>query len=203
MSANEPTKRNEGFSSPAPTETGFGLPKGLKKSEPSVVHSKWEKHRKRLLVLRSHLEAERRNHALAIKEPLEKFSMSMADAATDEFDHDLALSQLSAEQAALYEVDEALARIDNGTYGICEITGNPIPESRLNALPWTRFGTDAERRLEQRGETHRMQLGSLHSVTGRNCGKLGDANKDEETPEALPNDESLFPQKYLNRPPQE
>jgi RNA polymerase-binding transcription factor DksA len=89
----------------------------------------------------------------------------MADAATDEFDHNLALSLLSSEQAALYEIDEALSRIKNGTYGICEITGNRIPESRLNALPWTRFGMDTERRLESSGEIDHVRLGKLQTVT--------------------------------------
>jgi DnaK suppressor protein len=161
MSANEPTKKNDAPLSRA-LVCGF---RPRRKGKRTVIPTKWDKHRKRLLALRLHLLAERRNHQLTAKEPLEKFSMSMADVATDEFDHNLALSLLSAEQAALYEIDEALSRIKNGTYGICEITGNPIPESRLNAVPWTRFSMDTERRLESTGQIDHVRLGKLQSVT--------------------------------------
>ena len=196
MSTNEPSKKNQKSPPATPTEAVLG-PKDFK----SKRTARWEKHRKRLLALRSYLEAERRNRAVAAREPPEPFSMDMADAATDEFDRDLALSQLSAEQAALYEIDEALARIENGSYGICEITGEPIPEARLTALPWTRFSRNVERRLERQGETRRMRLGELHSATGRGHGTLSELDKGEETPEAAPNDELLFPHKYFYRTP--
>ena len=46
---------------------------------------------------------------------------------------------LSAQaQEAVREIDAALARIDEGTYGICEVSGEPIPRERLEAIPWTR-----------------------------------------------------------------
>jgi RNA polymerase-binding protein DksA len=195
MSPNEPTKKkNGGHLSATRSQTILGLQDELD-SKRSVIPLKWEKHRKRLLALRSHLEAERRNHALAVKEPLETFSMNMADAATDEFDHNLALSQLSAERAALYEIDEALARIANGTYGICENTGRPIPEARLNALPWTRFTGDVERQMEHKGQIDHARLGQLRSVSGRIRGELTEAKSSEELPEPPPTDESLFPHK--------
>jgi RNA polymerase-binding protein DksA len=194
MSANEPTRKNEG-TPPAPT-TAYLRPLEELNRKRSVIPPKWEKHRKRLLALRSYLEVERRNHSEAAKEPMEPFSMNMADAATDEFDHDLALSLLSAEQAALYEIDEALARIENGTYGICETTGEPIPEARLNAVPWTRLRVDVERRLERQGETCRVQLGQLHSATGQIHRSRTEAVNGEEE---LPNDELLFLHKNFSR----
>jgi RNA polymerase-binding protein DksA len=187
MSANEPPSKNE-ETPPAPT-TAYLRPSEELNRKHSVIPPKWEKHRKRLLALRSYLEVERRNHSEAAKEPMEPFSMNMADAATDEFDHDLALSLLSAEQAALFEIDEALCRIENGTYGICETTGEPIPEARLNAVPWTRFSVDVERRLDNQNETRRVKLGQLHSATGQiHRSRSETVNGEEE----LPNDELLF-----------
>jgi len=143
MKASKRTKRITGESPQSPTRRIIAS---------QDARNKWEKYRKRLLVLRSHLLAERRNHAINSLAASESFSMSMADAATDEFDYDLALSLLSAEQAAIYEIDEALARIENGTYGICETTGEPIPEARLNAVPWTRFSAEVERRPDHQNE---------------------------------------------------
>jgi RNA polymerase-binding protein DksA len=90
------------------------------------------------------------------------FSIHMADAGTDSFDRDLTLGLASFEQEALYEVDAALQRIDDGTYGVCELTGQPIPWKRLEAIPWTRFSIDAEIQLETRG-VH-PHIGSLGTV---------------------------------------
>jgi RNA polymerase-binding transcription factor DksA len=53
----------------------------------------------------------------------------------------------SFEQEALYEIDAALKRIEDGTYGICELTGKPIPWERLEAIPWTRFSLEAQNQL--------------------------------------------------------
>ena len=55
------------------------------------------------------------------------FGMHQADAGSDAYDRDFALSLLSQEQDALYEIDQALKRIEVGTYGICEMSGKPIP----------------------------------------------------------------------------
>ena len=74
--------------------------------------------------------------------------MHMADAASDSFDRDLVLGLASFEQEGLYEVDAALKRIEDGSYGFCELTGKPIPLARLEAIPWTRFSLEAENQLE-------------------------------------------------------
>lgn len=54
------------------------------------------------------------------------------------------------EQALLTEVQDALKRIEEGTYGICVDCGNPIPEKRLEAMPWAARDVKCEERLEQR-----------------------------------------------------
>jgi RNA polymerase-binding transcription factor DksA len=74
--------------------------------------------------------------------------MHIADAATDTFDRDLVLGLVSFEQDALYEIEAALKRIEAGTYGICGLTGRPIPWERLEANPWARFSVEAQEKLE-------------------------------------------------------
>jgi RNA polymerase-binding transcription factor DksA len=120
--------------------------------------------------------------------------MDEADSATDEFDHDLALTQLSAEQNALYEVNAALQRIVDGTYGICEETAQPIPAARLRAVPWTRFTREIEERLEKKGAVSWTRLNKAVSVRGH--GQLLRAPEEGpeeagEKPPAPPNDEAL------------
>jgi DnaK suppressor protein len=59
-------------------------------------------------------------------------------------------SVLVNEQALLTEVLQALKRIDDGTYGLCIVCGNPIPEKRLEAIPWAARDVKCEQALEQR-----------------------------------------------------
>ncbi|HEX2748739.1 MAG TPA: TraR/DksA C4-type zinc finger protein [Verrucomicrobiales bacterium] len=77
------------------------------------------------------------------------FGMHQADAGSDAYDRDFALSLLSKEQDALYEIDEALKRIDAGNYGICEMSGKPIPQARLEALPFARFTIECQAEYER------------------------------------------------------
>lgn len=79
---------------------------------------------------------------------LSGYSQHMADAGTDTFDRDFALGLLSSEQDALFEIEEAIQRIINGTYGVCEITGVPINKERLKAVPFTRYSLEGQKQLE-------------------------------------------------------
>ena len=63
----------------------------------------------------------------------------MADIGTDSYEIDNILGLMNSERKILIEIDEALERIENGTYGICEINGEPIPKARLEAIPWARY----------------------------------------------------------------
>lgn len=92
------------------------------------------------------------------------FSTHMADAGTDTFDRDFALGMLSSEQDALYEIDEAIDRIRDRTYGKCELTGRPIEPARLEAIPWTRFSAAAEKQLEREGTVKKTRLGPRETV---------------------------------------
>ena len=80
---------------------------------------------------------------------LSSYSLHLADAGTDSWDRDFGINLLSSEHDLIFEVDEALERIQRGTYGICELTGEPIPQERLRAIPWARYGMAAQARLEE------------------------------------------------------
>jgi RNA polymerase-binding transcription factor DksA len=67
------------------------------------------------------------------------------------------------EQDALYEIDSALKRIEDGTYGICGLTGRPIPWERLEAIPWARFSFEAQAKLEGCIHPHIGVLGRVRS----------------------------------------
>src|SRR5258708_13952651 len=89
------------------------------------------------------------------------YSLHMADSGTDNFDRDFALSLLSSDQDAIYEIEEALKRIEKNTYGVCELTGKPIPKARLEAIPRTRFTVQAQAQFERDGALRQRPLRPL------------------------------------------
>ena len=128
------------------------------------VGAKWRGHFKHLLELREELLHRRGELAKLALEEQPAFSSHMADAGTDNYNRDFALGLLSAEQDAVYEIDEALNRIRNGKYGVCELTGKAIEAARLQAIPWTRFNAASERQLEQEGSLKHARLGPRETI---------------------------------------
>lgn len=96
--------------------------------------------------MREALQEEHDEHARALRETLEPGGEDAVDRANDRAERLTLLAEIHLEEVQLAEVDAALARIRDGTYGICEATGHPIAAARLNALPWTRWSQAAERR---------------------------------------------------------
>jgi RNA polymerase-binding transcription factor DksA len=107
----------------------------------------------------------------------------MADSGTDNFDRDFALSLLSADQDSVYEIEEALKRIERKSYGVCELTGKPIPKARLEAIPWTRFTVDAQAQLERDGALRQRRLGQLGTVDNLGITEV-ETDEDEQPEEA-------------------
>ena len=68
---------------------------------------------------------------------LSGYSYHMADMASDDYDRDFSLSRATEEQKIIFLMDEALKRIEEGTYGSCLQCSKAIPKRRLNALPYT------------------------------------------------------------------
>ena len=73
----------------------------------------------------------------------------VADIATDNYDRELNIGLASNEQQLLNDIDVALRRIEEGTYGVCEIYGTPIPKKRLLAMPYTRLSMQAQEEEEK------------------------------------------------------
>lgn len=80
---------------------------------------------------------------------LSSMPIHMADLGTDNYEQEFALGLMDSERKLLREIDDALRRIDDKTYGICEGTGKPIPKARLKAQPWARHCVEYARLLEQ------------------------------------------------------
>ena len=107
---------------------------------------------------------------------LSAYGQHMADAGTDTFDRDFALSLVSSEQAALTEIDSAIKRILDGSYGVCEITQKPISKERLLAVPFTRYSAQAQKELERNRHRSRTQAG-LFGELGEDGAKMGDDDR--------------------------
>src|SRR5881296_621431 len=111
------------------------------------------------------------------------FGMHQADAGSDAYDRDFALSLLSQEQDALYEIDQALKRIEVGTYGVCEMSGKPIPHARLEAIPFARFTVECQWQLEKQNKASRVRQ-SVTSLFGLTEEEGGEAEEEEAAPAA-------------------
>jgi len=144
-----------------------GETSGDRLDEAVRIDPKWQWHYLNLLEMRNLLSLAQREGFHEAAEPLEPASLGTADSATDEFDHDLSLSKLSRQQAELWEIEQAIRRILNGTYGICEVTGKPIAARRLRSVPWTRYSCKVEAELEREGMTPRPHVGKVGTIRGR------------------------------------
>jgi DnaK suppressor protein len=97
------------------------------------------------------------------------------------------LSLLSSDQDAVYEIEEALKRIERDTYGVCELTGKAIPKARLEAIPWARFTVTAQAQLEREGALRQRRLGQLGTV---DAAATADVEEDaDDGPEEKPTKE--------------
>jgi DnaK suppressor protein len=91
----------------------------------------------------AHLQAETENHP------------DLADRATSETDRALELRTRDRQRKLISKIEEALRRIDDGSYGYCEETGEPIGLARLDARPIATLSLEAQERHERRERVHR------------------------------------------------
>jgi len=110
---------------------------------------------------------------------LSGYGQHMADAGTDTFDRDFALSLVSNEQEALSEVEAAIKRVRDGTYGICELTGKPIGKDRLLAVPFTRYSAEAQKELEKTRHRSVQRAGIFADTTTEEGGKIVEEEPEE------------------------
>ena len=80
---------------------------------------------------------------------LSSMPIHMADIGTDNYEQEFALDLMDSERRILHEIDDALQRVEEGVYGVCEGTGQPIPKARLEAQPWARYCVEYARMVEE------------------------------------------------------
>ena len=169
------TAKKKAIKKPAPhgksqasATTAAILGRPLKKNgtfaDAQKIKSEWVKFHQNLMALREQLLAQMSGLAKESAQELPGYSLHMADSGTDNFDRDFALSLLSSDKDAVFEIEEALKRIERKTYGVCELTNKTIPRVRLEAIPWTRFTVEAQAQLEKDGALRSRRLGALGSV---------------------------------------
>jgi DnaK suppressor protein len=81
---------------------------------------------------------------------LSNLPQHMAEQGSDAYGQSLSLDIAAVDRRLIREIDEALKRITDGTYGVCELTGKPIRKERLEELPWARHSIEAAREIERR-----------------------------------------------------
>lgn len=147
----------------APAKKEVGSPKKPLAKLPVQPVGFLAKQRERLLILKDTLldsmngVAKDSLRSRAEGSEASAFGMHQADAGSDAYDRDFALSLLSQEQDSLYEIDQALKRIETGAYGTCEMSGKSIPHARLEALPFTRYTVDCQAEIEKKNRYSRLR----------------------------------------------
>lgn len=160
-------------------------PKPVNEDDPRVS-AKDKKWYKKLLDMRSqlkeginyHTEETLRRSSRDDSGDLSGYGQHQADAGTETFDRDLALSLVSSEQEALIEIEEAIQRIFNGNYGICEMTGEPIAEERLEAVPFARHSVEGQAEYE-RTNRRKIERGNVFMDEDEDAPRLAN-DEDEE-----------------------
>ena len=115
----------------------------------AFIPPKWHRHYESLQSLRASLmedHAERMSKILVV---LERAGSDVVDDVSEQINHAMTLGILTREDNAIDEVDSAMERILNGTYGVCEKSGKLIPVARLRVVPWTRFTKEALEQIER------------------------------------------------------
>ncbi len=144
----------------------------IKQYDETQVPKKWLSFFRQLIELREHVTSGLDFHT---KETLHRsskddsgdlssYGQHMADAGTETFDRDFALSLVSSEKEALHEIEKAIERIFDGSYGICKVTGKPIAKERLKAVPFTRFSVEGQIEFE-RSQKKSVQRGGAFAET--------------------------------------
>jgi RNA polymerase-binding transcription factor DksA len=185
--AAKPTKPNHVGAASLADILGFNpsTPRKAPEDDDSIPE-KFRRFYKLLLELRSHVTGQLDTHTedtlkRSAKDDagdLSSYGQHMADAGTDTFDRDFALSLVSSEQEALSEIEAAIRRIKDGSYGVCEVTGKPIAKERLMAVPFTRYSAEAQKEIERNRHRTRTQAG-LFGEMGEEGAKISDDSDDE------------------------
>jgi DnaK suppressor protein len=110
-----------------------------------------QKYRKRLEEMKTQISHALTNCTAEVKRPDEAtgYSQHQADQGTDDFDRRISLEVTSKEFQVLRLIERALEKITDGTYGVCDISGEEIPKARLEAMPYASTTVKAQEKLEK------------------------------------------------------
>ena len=140
---------------------GFGTVSVAKRPvrDEKKVPKEWESYYRILMSMRNSLKGslgERSSETIgASARESGELSLNSSDAGTETFDRDLALSMVANDQEALEEIEDAIDRIFDGSYGICQETNKPIKKNRLQAVPFTRFSLEGQMQYEKSSRRER------------------------------------------------
>lgn len=156
----------------------------LEKHREREIPRKWKKYYNMLVDLRkrhsrgaeSISEEVLKRSAKEDSGDLSSYGQHLADAGSESFERDMAYNLLSNEKEIIAEIDAAIERIRNGTYGICEVTGEPIPESRLEAIPFTRCTKRGQEIKEAESKKIKSVQRSIYDIDA------SDSAEDEDMP---------------------
>src|ERR1700722_5510317 len=110
-----------------------------------------KKFKKRLEDMRDQLTKTLKGSTKDVKTPDEAtgYSQHQADQGTDDFDRTISLEVTGHEYEIIRQIERALQKIDENTYGVCDITGKEIPLARLEAVPYANMTVEAQDKLEK------------------------------------------------------
>jgi RNA polymerase-binding transcription factor DksA len=186
--AAKPPKKAAAIAKPSAKAAAAAAAEAAENKEPKLLKLPKDdavKYKKLLLDLRDHLidgvnflatDNLKRSSREASGE-LSGYSLHMADAGTDNFDREFALSLVSNEQEALYEIEEALKRLEQSTYGLCGMCEKPIRKERLQAVPFARLCVNCQSEVEKDHRRPAQPTGVFSETSDEEGGDGDDAEE--------------------------
>jgi len=135
----------------------------------SKVPTEWKPYYDNLMSLRISLKGalgQRSNETLgaSARESSGELSINSSDSGTETFNRDVALSMVATEQEALEEIEDAIDRIFDGSFGVCQETQKPIKKNRLKVVPFTRFSLEGQNLYEKRKRKNHDNGGGIFAT---------------------------------------
>lgn len=152
-------------------------------SRPPAIARRWSNHFHHLCAERDRLLARDCSTPEGSTTKLDE----LADAGAEETLQDMSLVNAAATRETLQEVLDALRRIERGSYGVCEITGEPIEPERLKAIPWARYSYAGQAELEEGGYRSRPRLPALGVLNETQPEEDEEDEKEKTVPGTLKN----------------
>lgn len=158
---------------------GFGVPLSNTKQvirDEKKVPKQWKTYYDSLVSMRNALKGalgERSSDTIgASARESGELSLNSSDAGTETFDRDLALSMVANDHEALEEIEDAIDRIFDGSYGVCQETNKPINKNRLRAVPFTRFSLEGQNLFESSNRKDRdLGAGTFATIADSTMGE--------------------------------